>query len=74
MTELLLSDEQCKAVALDWIKQQQQETDGYKKVLDVLLMGAHFAKWSWLDAIQYAVTKCAKAYCLKPKQIIGDLK
>jgi hypothetical protein len=68
-----LPDEQTQEIALAWIKAQQREPDGYKKVLDVLLMGAHFAVWSWLDALRYAVTKCGKAYFVDSKHILEEL-
>jgi hypothetical protein len=50
------------------------QVDGYKKVLDVLLMGAHFAVWPWDHALAYAFKKCCKAYCVERKTIITWLE
>lgn len=72
--QIELTPDQAREVALTWIKSQQQAPDGYKKVLDVLLMGAHFAVWSWHDAISYAIKKCARAYHVDRKVILEDLK
>jgi len=57
-----LTDVQERQIALAWIKAQQDKHEGYKVVLDTLLMGATFAVWSWIDALKYAVRKCGKAY------------
>ena len=68
-----LTPEQQQEVALSWIKQQQEIPGGYKKVLNTLLMGAHFAAWSWVDALRYAVMECAKAYHVNQDLILRDL-
>ncbi len=72
--DLELTDDQAEKIARRWIAMQQQETDGYKVVLDTLLMGAHFAQWSWLDALRYAVKKCGRAYAFDREAIINDLR
>lgn len=69
-----LTDEQAEEIAIAWIKDQQRVADGYKKVMDTLLMGALFATWSWVDALKYATMKCAKAYACTVKQIVESLK
>lgn len=68
-----LTEEQEREIALDWIKKQQDVPGGYKAVVDTLLGGAHFATWPWTDAIQYAVTKCSRAYHVSVHDIIDNL-
>jgi len=72
--QINLTEEQTKLIAIQWIKDQQQEYHGYKQVLDTLLMGAHFAKWRWDIALIYAIKKCAKQYCMTINQILKDIK
>lgn len=69
-----LTQAQEKEIAINWIKQQQLQNDGYKKVLDTLLMGAHFAVWPWDDALKYAVKKCARTYFVEKKTILRWLE
>lgn len=69
-----LTNEQIEETAIAWIASQQKVDKGYKQVLDTLLMSAHFADWSWLDAIKYAVKKCAKAYACTTGQIAEGVK
>lgn len=66
-------EDQVEQIALSWIKKQQDKQKGYEKVLDTLFMGAHFAKWSWFDALQYAISKCSKYYCTKVAWIVDNI-
>jgi len=72
--QIQLTEEQEEAVAVNWIKAQQQTESGYKKVLNTLFVDAHFAKWSWLDALHYAVKVCSRSYVVTTKWIINNLK
>lgn len=69
-----LTEAQTEGIALAWIAQQHKDKAGAKKVLSTLFKSAHFATWSWLDLLQYAVTLCAKDYCVSTKWIKGELK
>lgn len=69
-----LTEVQVKAIACDWIKQQQDTPHGYRKVLAVLFTDLHFAKWSWFDALLFAARLCAKAYHTDMSYIRDNLK
>lgn len=69
-----LTNEQVESLAIQWIKNQQQEYNGYKKVLNTLLVGAHFAKWGWHTAILHAIKVCSRNYAMTTKQIIKGIQ
>jgi hypothetical protein len=71
--KLTLTDAQVEEIALHWIKKQQDVVDGYKPILSVLFTGGQFAKWSWFDAIQFAVTKAGRAYHTPAQWIVDHL-
>jgi hypothetical protein len=72
--QVLLTDEQVRDLALDWIKSQQGNHMGYKLVLGALFRGAHEARWSWMDALKYAAILCCKQYAVGMTYIKENLK
>lgn len=74
MKTIELTEDQRKAIALSWIEEQQEEYDGYKIILSTLFSGSLYGLWSWLEALQYAVTLCTKNFSVKMQFIKENLK
>lgn len=69
-----LTEAQIKEIAKAWIIRQQENPEGFKSVLNLLLDSAHCAQWAWDDAIFYAVKRCEKNYAVSADHILQSLK
>ena len=67
-----LTEEQSTKIAIEWIENKGR-TD-FKEVIDALFKSRHMSRWSWMDAIHYAVALCSKEYCTKVSSILNSLK
>ena len=70
MATVEISDAEKRRLAMDWIEEQQQETNGYRVVLETLLGNAHTARWAWTDALRFAITLCSKRYAVQRKHVL----
>ena len=64
-----LTEEQVERIALNWIRR----TDSYKTIIDTMFSYNCTSKWSWVDALRYAVKICGNNYCSDKKWIIEEL-
>jgi len=70
--KIVLTPDQAKEVALDWIREQNQTEEGCKEVLATLFSGMHFSNARWDQMLWYAIKLCSSLYHVPVKEIVKE--